>query len=156
MHCRIATDDDVDALAALRRAWTEEDTGAPIADAGFEERFRDWCAAERDRRRWWIADDDRGDAVGMLSVIVITRMPRPGRPTRPWGYVHNLFVLPAVRNAGVGRELMGEAIAACRAEGFERLVLHPRQRTIPFYARLGFTPVDDLLRLPLSEGKGWR
>ena len=85
----------------------------------------------------------------MASVVVMSRMPRPGTDTRSWGYVHNLYVLPSHRDSGVGAELMAAAIDACRADGYEHLVLHPRSRAVPFYERLGFAPAVDLLQRPL-------
>ena len=44
---RIADERDVEALARLRRAWTEERAGRPVSDAGFEAAFAQW-AAEKD------------------------------------------------------------------------------------------------------------
>jgi len=76
-------------------------------------------------------------------------MPQPGRAVRPWGYVHHLYVVPEHRGAGTGRLLVDALVAACRAAGYQRLVLHPRERSIPFYERLGFGPAEDLLSLPL-------
>ena len=145
---RAATDADVGALRALRHAWTEEDRGGPVDDPSFDDTFAAWWDGERGHRRFWIAEVD-GDVVGMASVVVMSRMPRPGVPTRAWGYVHNMFVAPAHRDGGIGAALLGAVIEACRADGFEHLTLHPRDRAVAFYERLGFRAVDDLLRRPL-------
>lgn len=146
--CRLATDDDVPSLAALRRRWAEEDAGEPLDDAGYDAAFASWWASESAHRRHWLATVD-GDAVGMASIVVMTRMPQPGHQRPPWGYVHHVYVTPEHRNGGVGAALVGHVVAACRSDGFQRLVLHPRPRSVPFYERLGFTAADDLVSLGL-------
>ena len=148
VQCRPATDLDIDRIRRLRIAWAEEDGGAPVPEEPFVEQFADWWRAERGHRRFWLAEDD-GEPVGMVSVITMRRMPWPGGEAPSWGYVHQMFVLPSRRDDGVGSALLATAVADCRAEGFEQLVLHPRDRSIPFYERAGFVPVDDLLRLVL-------
>jgi GNAT superfamily N-acetyltransferase len=149
--CRLATDDDVATLRRLRIAWAEEDRGAPVDAEGFVERFDAWWRAEAGHRRFWLweLDGPGAEAVGMVSVVTMRRMPWPGADVPSWGYVHQMFVVPAHRNDGTGSALLRAVVDACRAEGFEQLVLHPRPRAVPFYERLGFAPVGDLLRLPL-------
>jgi GNAT superfamily N-acetyltransferase len=147
-RCRPAIDADVATIAALRRAWTEEDAGGPIADPGYERAFAAWWATESAHRRHWVAEV-AGEVVGMASVVEMRRMPQPGRPPRPWGYVHHVFVLVSHRDAGVGAALLEHLIGECRAAGYTRLVLHPRDRSWPFYERLGFRPADDLVALHL-------
>jgi GNAT superfamily N-acetyltransferase len=128
---------DSDALAALRRAWVEEDGPAP--DPTFETRFAWWLNQEGDRRISWVATTpDR--AVGMLNLAVFTRMPKPGTPPQRWGYIANVFVLTEHRNFGVGQALLDAAIDYAREERFVRLVLNPSTRSIPFYRRAGFVP----------------
>ena len=144
---RAATDDDASVIRALRHAWTEEDGGA-VDDPDYAATFDEWWQAERGHRRHWLAEVD-GEVVGMVSVVTMSRMPRPGAVTRSWGYVHQLFVLASHRDSGVGADLMTVAIDACRADGFEHLVLHPRPRSVPFYERRGFAPAADLLQRPL-------
>jgi GNAT superfamily N-acetyltransferase len=154
MRCRPATPADVPAIARLRHAWTEEDAGHAIADEGFDAAFATWWEHECRHRRHWVAeidtDDSAGiDIVGMASIVVMSRMPQPGRPPTAWGYVHHVYVRPEHRSGGVGAALMGALADAGRADGYERLVLHPRPRSAPFYERLGFRPVDDLVALVL-------
>jgi GNAT superfamily N-acetyltransferase len=141
---------DVASLAALRRAWVEEDGGA-IADGGaFERDFAQWYAAEAGRRLTWIAV--LGDeSVGMLNLVEFHRMPRPGRLHSRWGYISNVFVLARHRNRGVGRELLDVAIGTARERGYARLVLSPSEQARSLYARVGFGAADELMLLPLGE-----
>jgi len=43
---RIADERDVDALARLRRAWSEERRGRPVEDPSFEARWNFTCATQ--------------------------------------------------------------------------------------------------------------
>lgn len=146
---RATTADDLAVMAALRRAWTEEDARGPVDDDGFDERFADWIGDVGGERRAWLAFAD-GTPVGMLNLAIFHRMPRPGRPDTRWGYVANVFVLAAWRSRGVGANLLEAAVAFARDEGFIRLVLNPSERSVPFYLRAGFEPAHRLMMLDLG------
>jgi GNAT superfamily N-acetyltransferase len=143
---RRALDDDADrlALAGLRRRWEEEDAGAPIDDPGFEDRAVAWLAANWSHRIAWLAELD-GVAVGLVTVVVLDRMPQPGRPDSGWGYVHHFFVVPEQRSSGIGAQLMAAVVAEAESRGWAQLLLNPRPRSRPFYARAGFVPADQLV-----------
>jgi GNAT superfamily N-acetyltransferase len=140
---------DVAVLRALRRAWTEEDAGQAIDDATYEARFDDWLATEVGHRRSYVAEDD-GSAIGMASLVVMRRMPRPGRPPSDWGYVHQFFVVSERRSTGVGSALMAALIREARAGGLTQLVLNPTERSVTFYERHGFRPAEHLRHLILD------
>ena len=106
---RVATADDQAAIATLRRTWTEENAGHPVDDPTFDQRFAAWFEREHDQRVTWLAYAG-AEPVGMLNLLVFTRMPFPldadtARPTR-WGYLANCFVVAGVRNRGVGDALL--------------------------------------------------
>ena len=140
---RLATVDDGPAVAALRLAWTEEQSG-PVPDVTFEARFAAWWETEAGRRLTWLAHGPDGP-VGTVNLAVFERMPRPGRVPARWGYLGNAYVLPAWRSRGIGTALVGALLAYARAEGFVRVVLAPSERSVPFYRRAGFGPADSLL-----------
>jgi GNAT superfamily N-acetyltransferase len=144
----LATDEDAPVIAALRHRWAEEQAGGPIDDDGFEAAFGAWYDRERGQRLTWLAYDG-DEAVGMLNMLVFTRMPKPGddRTGRPrqWGYVANAYVAEPHRDAGLGSLLMEACLAAARERGFARLVLSPSDRSVPFYARHGFEPATSLM-----------
>src|SRR5688572_25034890 len=103
---RIAADDDVAVLAALRRAWNEEYAGGPIADDNFDVAFASWVRDEAATRTYFIVELD-GQPIGMANVKRYQRMPVAGRPSGGWwGYVGNVFVLEEFRNKGAGDALM--------------------------------------------------
>jgi GNAT superfamily N-acetyltransferase len=137
---RVAGTDDRRSLVALRRAWNEEDAGAPIDDDELEARLVAWLEDEWATRTFFLVEDD-GEPVGMANVKRYVRMPVAGRADAGhWGYVGNVFVRADRRDAGVGRVLMDALVAWCAERGYERLRLAPSERARPFYERLGFVP----------------
>jgi GNAT superfamily N-acetyltransferase len=150
--------DDLHALAGLRRAWAEEQASAEVEapgfEAGFEAEFAAWFEREHDQRVTWLAlSADR--PVGMLNLLVFTRMPRPGRPTSRWGYLANFFVLAGHRGAGIGGRLLETCVEYADGEGFVRIVLSPSERSRTLYRRSGFASADDLMvrRPPSPVGR---
>lgn len=146
-----ASTDDRAAVLALRRTWTEEQLGHGVEDDSFERRFDDWFRREAEQRVTWLAGPD-DEAVGMLNMLVFTRMPRPRDPAddRPgrWGYVANVFVRADCRDEGLGGLLLEAATAYADEQGFARLVLSPSERSVPLYARHGFEPATSLMVRP--------
>ena len=146
---------DVGSLARLRSISASESSGIDevdaAADEGFVHRFAGWHAAEP--HRWfWIAEIG-DDPVGMLNMLEFVRMPRPAQPESRWGYIANVFVLPAHRDAGVGRRLLTAAIGWAHARDYARVVLSPSPRSVPLYARLGFRPATSLMVLQVGPSE---
>jgi GNAT superfamily N-acetyltransferase len=144
VEVRRASVADVRALAALRRVWVEENESGPVDDAAFDAEFDAWFAREHEQRVTWLAEVD-GEPVGMLNVLVFTRMPRPGQPRSQWAYLANFFVLAEHRGAGVGSRLLGACTGYADAHQFARIVLRPTERSVSVDERAGFRSGDDLL-----------
>jgi GNAT superfamily N-acetyltransferase len=137
-HIRAADAADVEALARLRALWRDE----PVT-ASFVADFRAWHARESDR--WWWLAVDGGEPVGMVNLKVFDRMPSPGAAPSRWGYLGNLFVLPAMRGQGLGARLIDALLARADDADLVRVVLSPSAPSRPLYARHGFVPADELL-----------
>lgn len=158
LRIREADAADVPLVSALRRAWVEELAGTaiddracddPASDPGYEDTFAQWWAEEAGRRLCWLAEVD-GIPVGMVSMAIFRRMPKPGRPRSCWGYVSNVFVLAEHRDRGVGAALLAAALERARRDHYARVVLSPSERSRPFYGRAGFGPADSLLVHPME------
>ena len=142
---RLASYDDRAAVAHLRRTWTEEKAGRTIEDDGFEARFEEWLLREQHQRVTWLAEVD-GEPVGMVNMLVFTRMPRPGETrSSQWGYLANCYVLQERRSTGLGSRLLDACTAYADEHGFVRIVLSPTERSVPFYGRGGFEPATSLM-----------
>ena len=141
---RVAAWEDRAAVAALRRAWTEENAGGPVENDSYEQRFDEWLEREQHQRVTWLAFEG-GEPVGMLNLLVFTRMPRPGRDAGRWGYLANCYMRPEHRNGGLGARLLATCTTYADERGFARVVLSPSPRSVPFYARGGFEPATSLM-----------
>jgi H2-forming N5,N10-methylenetetrahydromethanopterin dehydrogenase-like enzyme len=98
---RVAGRADFAAVAALRRRWAEEQAGHDLDDPSFDEVFEAWFDREHDQRVTLLAED-AGAAVGMLNMLVFTRMPKSGRPVSRWGFVATVYVDPSRSTSGPG------------------------------------------------------
>jgi GNAT superfamily N-acetyltransferase len=140
---------DVPVLAHLRHALAEEQAGEAVEDADFARRFADWFERESNQRITWLAEV-ASRPVGMLNLLVFTRMPRPrvaDQPSRAtqWGYIANAYVEAHHRDRGIGAALLAAATRYADRRGFARLLLSPSERSIPFYERAGFETATSLL-----------
>jgi len=137
----------IDELALLRARWASEQGREPNAGDPFDDDFAGWVERESLARRFWIARVN-GAPVGMVNLLVFDRMPTVGKPSGGWGYLCNMYVDEAHRNAGLGAQLAAALLAYADAQGLERIVLSPSERSRPFYASLGFVLADKLLLRP--------
>jgi GNAT superfamily N-acetyltransferase len=159
---RSAVADDRMVLQQLRSQWTAEgaaegtvETAADgttegaaegtsdTADPEFAARFASWFDHESEQRTFWLAED-AGRAVGMLNLLVVRRMPRPGHVDQAWGYLGNLYVQPERRRQGVGTLLVDAALGEAMHRGLVRLVLHANAGSLPFWRSRAFSETGDL------------
>ena len=142
---RLASSDDAQQVAALRRAYGGE-RHPPQAepDDDFERRFHEWHEQTQDSCVSWLAVVDT-QAIGLLSMFVIPRMPMPGRQVGQLAYLSLLFVLPDHRNDGLGRRLLDMAFAHARENDIFRILLRPTDQAIALYHRAGFHSADQYL-----------
>ena len=141
-------------LQQLRSQWTVEgaaeraaegsaEGASDTADPEFAGRFASWFDHESEQRTFWLAEG-AGRPVGMLNLLVVRRMPRPGHVDRAWGYLGNLYVLPERRRQGVGTLLVDAALGEAMHRGLVRLVLHPNAGSLPFWRSRAFSETGDL------------
>jgi GNAT superfamily N-acetyltransferase len=145
---RQATSADLRALTTLRASWGASRGRSAGGSDDLEERLRRWWERQGGLRAAWLAMEGERP-VGMVIVAVFERMPHEGVPDARWAYLANLWVEPDRRRRGVASALVAEAVDWARAEGMERVVLHPSEMSRPLYQALGFRPADDLVRLDL-------
>jgi GNAT superfamily N-acetyltransferase len=85
----------------------------------------------------WVADQD-GEIVSHVYIERIRKIPRPTRFHAEYGYLTNMYTLPAWRGQGIGAELLRHAVEWGRAENFEMIILWPAKGRQGFYQRGGF------------------
>jgi GNAT superfamily N-acetyltransferase len=144
---RRATPEDAAALAQLRYEFRTE-LDSPIESGTiFVERCARWMARHLGPEggwRCWLAV--LGDTpVGTVWLQLIEKLPNPVGHRDYHGYISSVYVVPSLRNAGIGSALLQACVVDAEALGLDALFLWPTQRSRPLYARYGFEVSDDLL-----------
>ena len=149
---RPATAGDAPALAALRYEFRAGLVKAAEPREAFVGRCADWMARQLGDTAsgWlcWIAEDG-DEAVGNVWVYRLPKVPNPVGEPEAHAYVTNLFVRPAFRG-GMGSRLLEAALAWCRSERVDSVVLWPTPESRSLYARHGFGDAHDIMELSVS------
>lgn len=140
---RRAGPDDLAATAALRWRWrVEEGPERPSTSLDeFTVALGEWLADHAATHRTFVAELD-GTIVGIGWLAVVHRIPGPEAWDRRAGLVQALYVVPEVRDRGVGGGLLEAMVADAKATGLQYLGVHPSERSVPFYRRHGFGPYE--------------
>jgi GNAT superfamily N-acetyltransferase len=152
---RLATPADAETLARMRYAFRAS-LGDAVEDEGrFVERATSWMAArlgEDGAWRCWVAMQD-GAITGHLWLQTIEKIPNPLVELERHAYITNVFVDEALRGAGIGQRLMDAALAFCREQAVDSVILWPTSRSRTLYARNGLAVRDDIMEANLDDGR---
>lgn len=147
--CRRAGDDDFSELANLRYEWRVDERGEHGLDAtSFERQMIEWMRTHRTTHQGYLAARD-GLNVGCAWLCVVDRVPAPAEFARRSGIIQSVYVRASFRNVGIGSDLIRFVIDEARATKLSYLGLHPSERAVSFYERLGFAPYERALELRL-------
>lgn len=131
-------------LAALRWQWNSEHGATPEPLDVFGVRFAQWMRAHRRSHEAFLAVE-AGTAIGMAWLAATDRLPDPGTYGAVVGEVQSVYLIPSMRRAGRGSDLVRVVIAEAANRGMGSLSVRPGRRSVPFYRRLGFEGADALL-----------
>jgi GNAT superfamily N-acetyltransferase len=146
---RRAGTNDVGDIANLRYSWRVDELGEHGLDAAeFESQLRGWIERHRDTHLGYLATQETV-AVGCAWLSIVDRVPGPAKFVRRAGLLQSVFVRPARRNVGVGSDLVRLIIKEARAMDLDYLSVHPSERSVTFYQRLGFDNPDRTVELRL-------
>ncbi|HEV8631777.1 MAG TPA: GNAT family N-acetyltransferase [Thermoanaerobaculia bacterium] len=151
---RPGTPADAAALARLRYRFRVE-LGTPNeADEAFVARCSAWMESRLgpgSSWRCWLAVEG-AEVAAVLWLGLVDKVPNPVDEPEQHAYITNVYVVPERRDGGVGALLMDEAMAFCRDQGIDTILLWPSAKSRSFYARYGFAPSSDVMarRLRLS------
>lgn len=139
---RVATGDDVDALARMR--WQMETERHPEIQADYAaylEAARQDIRSEIERGAHiaFLAEAE-GEVVACAILIWWTMLPNLTTLHRKRGYVSSVYTDPAWRRRGIARHLMEQIIARAREMGMDRLILWASSMGRPLYLDQGFEP----------------
>jgi GNAT superfamily N-acetyltransferase len=152
---RLATPEDAKALARLRYEFRSALNEAAEDQAAFVERCAGWMAKRLvtgSAWRCWVVEIAEAIA-GNLWLQLIEKIPNPGPELEQHAYITNVFIRPAARGVGAGEALVETALAFCREQQVDSVILWPTDRSRSLYARHGFAVRDDLMEAILNDGR---
>jgi GNAT superfamily N-acetyltransferase len=143
---RRAVPTDFPRLAELRWMWSVDENGrpSPFSRDEFAREFAEWASQHAGTHTCFVAERD-GAVVGMAWLAVTARVPAPRSVERRTGDVQSVYVVPSLRNQGIGSELVAAVKREAAELGLERLVVHSSPGAVSAYDRAGFVS-SELLR----------
>jgi GNAT superfamily N-acetyltransferase len=108
--------------------------------------FRVWLKPRLEDYRYfgWIVEDG-GAPVAGIGMMIIDWPPHPSHPTEAArGYVLNMFVEPAHRRSGLGKQLMAMAQDEAASRGVGFMVLHATAQGRGLYEQLGWKQTTEM------------
>lgn len=153
---RRATPADADSLARLRYEFRAAMNEATETEATFTARATPWM---RERliavAPWhcWVVEDDGVEIAGHLWLQLIEKVPNPAPELEQHAYITNVYVRPNRRGSGAGQLLLEAALAFCREQRVDSVILWPTARSRTLYARNGFAVRDDIMEAILDDGR---
>jgi len=142
---RLARSGDYRALAAMRYRFRAETSVVNEAKPVFVKRCTSWMK-KRFRKgsspwRCWVVEEGK-ELLGHVCVQLFEKIPNPVNELELHAYITNCYIIPEIRNQGVGKRLLNTALSWCRARGADAVILWPSPASKSFYRRSGFVPSD--------------
>lgn len=138
---RLAETKDIDQLIKMRWDFTIEYDESK--SHGSYEDFREECQVFLENAitgsDWyiWVAEEnDR--VVSHIYIELIQKVPRPGRVTRPFAYMTNVYTVPEYRSKGVGSKLLRSINSWIEERNYEFVIVWPSDEAIDYYKRNGY------------------
>jgi GNAT superfamily N-acetyltransferase len=129
---------DAPTLARLRWRWrTEERAEGGVGRAAFLEFFTAWVVDHLSTHLPFVVEVD-GRVAGMAWLMLADRVPSPANMDRRTGDVQSVYVVPELRNRGVGAALLDAVLTEARDRELEHVTVHSSERAVPRYRRSGF------------------
>jgi GNAT superfamily N-acetyltransferase len=144
---RRANAGDVDEVVRQRLAFLSAVRDDMVeADANFAAETRQFVNDEvaAGRMHSWLAEHE-GRTVGVVSMLLWSRPPRPHDRGNRDAYIINMYVLPEHQGNGIGRRLLDECLAASDEFGIGKFLLHATDEGRPLYESSGFVANENWL-----------
>jgi GNAT superfamily N-acetyltransferase len=147
---RRGTAEDAPTLARMRWNWRVEERGQVHGDRDmFLRFFTTWTIDHLATHVPFVADVD-GRLAGMAWLHLTDRVPSPSRMDRRTADIQSVYVIPDLRNRGIGGQILMAILREAHARELERVTVHSGVEAIAFYRRWGFD--DDGQWLQYSPG----
>ena len=151
VRTRLAMSDDCRALAEMRYRFRAEIESVTESKSRFVRRCTSWM-----RKRFcvgcypwrcWVLDDGKR-LLGHICVQLFEKIPNPVKDERELhAYVTNFYVVPEMRDQGLGKKLLNKALSWCRSRGTDAVILWASPASKSLYRRYGFVAPSDIFEL---------
>lgn len=141
MNIRLAEEKDIEQLIRMRWDFTiehdESKKNAPRQE--FEKECRIFLEKAISNGQWFIwGAEEHGKIVSHVYIELISKVPRPGRITRPFAYMTNVYTIPEYRNKGIGSKLLTFVNEWTKENTYEFIIVWPSDDSLEFYKRNGY------------------
>ncbi len=127
-------------VAELRWDGEVRDDPGPAETRGhFVDSFQQWGADHDASHLCLVGVDPDDDVVAFGFVALTPRVPSPSVATRRSADIQTVFVVPALRNSGIGGRLIDLLVGLAREQGAEHVTVHSSPGAVTAYERAGFT-----------------
>ncbi|MGO4299802.1 GNAT family N-acetyltransferase [Leifsonia sp. RAF41] len=116
----------------------------------FADRFAEWAATHRDTHECFVAVAE-GRVVGMTWLATLPRVPSARAFDRASGDLQCAYVVPELRNDGIGGRLIDAVLARAAERELERVTVHSSPGAVVVYERHGFAVEDRLLHVYVAH-----
>jgi GNAT superfamily N-acetyltransferase len=153
VRIREASSSDAADLASMRFDFRSSLTDPTESRPRFVRRCARWMEGRLRRSTWrcWVAER-RDGIVGHLWLAPIEKIPNPLEEPERHAYVTNVYVRPEARGLGIGERLLAWAMAWCRLNAVDTVLLWPTSRSRSLYSRHGFRGTGPLMSARLAPG----
>jgi GNAT superfamily N-acetyltransferase len=129
---------DAPSLARLRWRWrTEERNEVGLDRDAFIEYFSGWVVDHLATHVPFLVEVD-GRLAGMAWLAMTDRVPGPAHLDRRTGDIQSVYVVPELRDRGVGAQLLAAVCQHAKDRELVFVTVHSAPAAIPFYRRWGF------------------
>src|SRR6266550_9246032 len=126
IRIRLARSVDCRALAELRYRFRAEDELVTETKSQFVRRCTSWMKKRFRAGSWpwrcWVSDDGKR-LVGHVCVQLFEKIPNPVNEPELHAYITNFYVVPEMRDKGLGKRLLNKALSWCRSRGTDAVIL---------------------------------
>ncbi len=147
VRIRLAKSGDCPALAEMRYRFRAEDESVTETKSRFVRRCTSWMK-KRFRAgscpwRCWVLDDGKR-LLGHVCVQLFEKIPNPVNELELHAYITNFYVIPEMRDQGLGKRLLNKSLSWCRARGTDAVILWPSDASKSLYRQYGFVAPSDI------------
>ena len=153
VRIRLARSRDRRALAEMRYRFRAETEPVTEMKSRFLRRCTSWMRKHFRSGsypwRCWVAEDDKR-LLGHVCVQLIEKIPNPVNEPELHAYLTNFYVVPEMRDRGLGKKLLNKALSWCRTREIDAVILWATLASRSLYRRCGLVEPTDMFELRRS------